>query len=109
MHSRFQSLPGVEIALKVDSQKESRYQPKVRKPRIDHDIGKHSFAASFILCEQAPDIIQILHSPLWIIHKSDNLQKHQGGRRNHFQPEIWRKLNRLIIGENMRNIPTGSS
>ena len=60
----------------VDSQQKSRCQPEVRESGVYHDIRKESFTISFILCEQAPDIIQILHSPLWIIHEGDNLQKH---------------------------------
>jgi hypothetical protein len=55
---------GAAESPQVDSQEESRHQPKVREPRVDHDIGKDWFAVSFILREQAPDIIQILHSPL---------------------------------------------
>jgi hypothetical protein len=80
MHLRFQLLRECR-APSSPSQEESRHHPKVREPGIDHDIGKDSFAVCFILCEQAPDIIQILHSPQWIIHKGDNLQKHQGRRR----------------------------
>lgn len=48
----------------VDSQQKSRRQPEVRQSGVYHDIRKEPFTISFILCEQAPDIIQILHSPL---------------------------------------------
>ena len=83
--------------LQVDSQHKGRRQPEIRESGIYHDIGKESFTVGFIVCEQAADIIQILHSPLWIVHEGDNLQKQQRGRRNYLQREIWRKLKQLLL------------
>ena len=45
-----------------------RPAPEVRESGVYRDFGKESLAVGFILCEQAADIIQILHSPLWIVH-----------------------------------------
>ena len=64
----------------IKTHQKGRSQSKVLERSIYHYVREYPLAVGFILQKQAPYVIQVLDSPLRIIHECDNFQEHQCGR-----------------------------